>query len=424
MIEKTIKLSELIGKGYKDFWNTKARYRVLKGSRASKKSTTIALWYILHLIANPNANLLVVRRYGNTLKNSCYAQLLWAIDHLGLNNKFKATVSPMEIIYTTTGQKIIFNGLDEGMKLTSMTVPKGVLCWVWCEEAYELKESDFNKIDMSIRGKMPNGLKPQLTLSFNPWSEKSWLKSRFFDVESPQIFTLTTTYKCNEWLTDEDLFTFKEMERNNPRRYQIEGLGLWGISEGLIYSNFEVQEFDYREILRNRDCFATYGLDFGFTDPTAFVGIIVNQKEKLLYIFKEWYQTNVTNDDIARALKDLGIKGEKIYCDSAEPKSIAELKKLNINAVAVAKGADSVRYGIQKIQNYKIIIHPECEEFQHEISNYIWKKDRNGNTTDVPEHEFSHLMDATRYAVSEIKQPLQISANNLKILRYGRYHRR
>ena len=240
---------------------------------------------------------------------------------------------------------------------------------------------------------------------------------------SPQIFTLTTTYKCNEWLSDEDLFTFKEMERNNPRRYKIEGLGEWGVSEGLIYSNFEVQEFDYREILRNRDCFATYGLDFGFTDPTAFVGIIVNQKEKLLYIFIEWYQTNVTNDDIARALKDLGIKGEKIYCDSAEPKSIAELRKLNINAVAVAKGADSVRYGIQKIQNYKMIIHPSCEEFQHEISNYIWKKDRNGNTTDIPEHEFSHLMDATRYAVSELKQPLQISANNLKILRYGRSHR-
>ena len=115
--------------------------------------------------------------------------------------------------------------------------------------------------------------------------------------------------------------------------------------------------------------------------------------------------------------------GEKVYCDSAEPKSIAELRKLNINAVAVAKGADSVRYGIQKIQNYKMIIHPSCEEFQHEISNYIWKKDRNGKATDVPEHEFSHLMDATRYAVSELKQPLQISENNLKILRYGRYRR-
>ena len=106
-----------------------------------------------------------------------------------------------------------------------MTVPKGVLCWVWCEEGYELKEDDFNKIDMSIRGAMPDGLKPQITLSFNPWSEKSWLKARFFDVKSPQIFTSTTTYKCNEWLTQEDLFTFQEMEKNNPRRYNIEGLG-------------------------------------------------------------------------------------------------------------------------------------------------------------------------------------------------------
>jgi len=274
---------------------------------------------------------------------------------------------------------------------------------------------------MSIRGTMPDGLKPQLTLSFNPWSEKSWLKSRFFDVESPQIFTLTTTYKCNEWLTDEDLFTFEEMERNNPRRYQIEGLGLWGISEGLIYSNFEVQEFDYREILINRDCFATYGLDFGFTDPTAFIGVVISEETKELFIFCEWYQSNVTNNEIAKAIKRIGLKREKIYCDSAEPKSIEELKKLGINAVACSKGVDSVRYGIQKIQNYKIIIHPECENYYHEITNYIWKKDRNGKTTNEPEHEFSHLQDALRYALADVKPPMQIHANNLKLLRGQRF---
>ena len=131
MTEKVIKLSEIIGKGYADFWHSKARYRVVKGSRASKKSTTCALNYIYSLMRNPQANLLVIRRYGKTLKNSCYAQLEWAIDRLGVSKDWKKTVSPMELIYEKTGQKILFYGLDDGQKITSMVVPKGVLCWVW-----------------------------------------------------------------------------------------------------------------------------------------------------------------------------------------------------------------------------------------------------------------------------------------------------
>lgn len=274
---------------------------------------------------------------------------------------------------------------------------------------------------MSIRGFMPDGLFPQITLTFNPWSEFSWLKSKFFDNPPKNAFTKTTNYMCNEWLTPEDLAVFNEMKENNPRRYKIEGLGEWGVSEGLIYTDFEVQDFDYIQILKNQNCKASFGLDFGFTDPTAFIAVIVNQEDKILYIFKEWYSSNVTNDDIARALKDLGLHREKIFCDSAEPKSIAELRKLNINAVACSKGADSVRFGIQKIQNYKIIIHPDCEEFYHEITNYVWKKDRNGKITNEPEHEFSHGQDALRYALADVKAPLQIHKNNLRILTRTRF---
>ena len=168
MTEKVIKLSDIIGKGYADFWHSTERYRVVKGSRASKKSTTCALFYIYSMIRNPQANLLVIRRYGKTLKNSCYSQLEWAIDRLGLSDDWKKTTSPMELIYKKTGQKILFYGLDDGQKITSMVVPKGVLCWVWIEEAFEIKEDDFNKLDMSIRGYMPDGLFPQITLTFNP----------------------------------------------------------------------------------------------------------------------------------------------------------------------------------------------------------------------------------------------------------------
>jgi phage terminase large subunit len=411
-----LKLSQIVGKGYRDFWHSKARYRVIKGGRASKKSTTAALWFIVHLMANPNANLLVVRRYGRTLKDSCFAQLRWAIERLGVSEYWHATLNPMEIIFTPTGQRILFRGLDDGIKVTSITVAKGVLCWVWIDEAYEIREDDFNKLDMSIRGRMPDGLRPQLVLTFNPWSEHSFLKRRFFDVTSPNIFTQTTTYQCNEWLSDDDIAIFKEMAETNPRRFDIEGLGNWGVSEGLIYNRFHQEEFDYKDILKDNGRFVTYGLDFGFTDPTAFCGLIVDQKLKKIWVFSEWYARGVTNEDIAKTIKQRGLMREKVYCDAAEPKSIAELKKLGVNAVPASKGADSVRAGIQKLQSYEWIISPECPNFHHEIMNYLWKKDRNGNTTDEPEHEFSHLMDSARYALSELRQPLQIHPNNLMAL--------
>ena len=148
---------------------------------------------------------------------------------------------------------------------------KGFLCWVWIDEAYEIREPDFNKLDMSIRGRLPKGLNHQLTLTFNPWSERSWLKARFFDAPNPHVFAATTTYKCNEWLSDEDKAIFADMAEHNPRRYAIEGEGQWGISEGLIFDRVKEQDFDAKELIRQR-LPAVYGMDFGFTDPTAFVG--------------------------------------------------------------------------------------------------------------------------------------------------------
>ena len=322
----------------------------------------------------------------------------------------------MELTFTPTGQKILFRGLDDGQKITSITVPKGVLCWVWFDEAYECREDDFNKVDMSIRGKMPKGLTPQLTLTFNPWSERSWLKARFFDTPSPRVFADTTTYKCNEWLTDEDKAIYTEMAERSPRRYAIEGNGEWGISEGLIFDRVKEQDFDVRELMRQR-LPAVYGMDFGFTDPTAFVGALVDAKAMRLYIFVEWSGTGVTNAEICAGIKDCGIVHERIYCDSAEPKSIAELRRLGLNTVSVTKGADSVRYGIQKLQGFEMIVSPACPGFLHAVQNYTWKKDKNGQPTDVPEHDFSHFPDALRYAVSDFRMGgFRIDASNKRYL--------
>lgn len=173
-----ISLQEVVGKHYADFWGTRKRYRVCKGSRGSKKSKTTALNMICRLFQYPESNALCVRRYSNTLRDSVYSDLKWAIHRLGLDRQFDCMVSPMQITRRSTGQKILFRGLDDGLKITSISVDKGVLCFVWIEEAYEITdEEDFNKLDLSIRGEVPEGYFKQITLTFNPWSATSWLKT-------------------------------------------------------------------------------------------------------------------------------------------------------------------------------------------------------------------------------------------------------
>lgn len=394
-------LKAIIGRGYGSFWRSKDRYRVVKGSRGSKKSKTTALWYILNMMKYPDANTLVIRRYERTLRDSCFADLKWAIHKLGFSHLWRATVSPLEITYLPTGQKILFRGLDDGQKITSITVEKGVLCWVWCEEAYQIdSEDDFNKLDMSIRGAVPEGLFKQVTLTFNPWNESTWLKKRFFDVDRPDTFRLTTTYQCNEWLDDNDLALFDDMRLRNPRRYRVEGLGEWGISTGLIYERVEQRPLDKQVLLADRKLRPFHGVDFGFTDPTAYVGGFIDQENHKIYITQELYRRGITNQQLIECLKDVGIKREEIYCDSAEPKSIEELRTGGINARPALKGADSVLYGIQKLQNFDIIVDVHCPETWREICSYSWQEDRQGKQTDKPNHDFSHCMDALRYGAT------------------------
>lgn len=221
-----ISLQKLVGVGYRDFWECTKRYRIVKGSRGSKKSKTTALNLIFRMMQHPEANTLVIRQTFATLRDSCFSDLLWAINRFRVDHLWKATTSPLEITYLPTGQKILFRGNDEPLKITSITVPKGVLCWVWFEEFFEInKEDDFNKIDLSIRGEMPEGLFKQITMTMNPWSALHFSKARFFDTSDDDIFAITTTYKCNEWLDDADKRIFEKMRINNPRRYHIEGLG-------------------------------------------------------------------------------------------------------------------------------------------------------------------------------------------------------
>lgn len=408
MIKKElIRLPEIVGKGYKAFWNFKGRYRVVKGSRASKKSKTTALWYIYNLMKYKDANLLVIRKTGRTLKDSCYTELKWAAKRLHVENLWNFTLSPLEATYIPTGQKIYFRGLDDPLKVTSITVDVGCLCWMWIEEAYEvMNEDDFNVLDESIRGEVPEGLFKQITITFNPWNEHHWLKKRFFDADpDPDILAITTNYLCNEWLDASDIKVFETMKKNNPRRYAVAGLGGWGIVDGLVYENWKEEEFDVKSdafLAAHPKLLSTFGLDFGYTnDPTAFFCGLLDLEHKQLFVFDEMYEKGLSNKRIADNIKAMGYGKERITADSAEPKSIDELKSLTLRVKGAMKGKDSIKNGIQWIQDLEIIIHPRCVNFLTEISNYTWDQDKFGTKLNVPIDDFNHLMDAMRYALEK-----------------------
>lgn len=412
-----INIAQKIGKGYKTFWNYKGRYIACKGGRGSKKSTTQAQKVIYKMMQYPLANTLVIRRVFNTHKDSTWTQLKWATHNLGVSHLWHFSKSPLEATYIPTGQKILFRGLDDPMSITSITVEHGFLCWCWFEEAFQImNEDDFNKVDMSIRGELPPGYYKQITLTFNPWSEKHWMKKRFFDVKDDDTLSLTTNYLCNEFLGEDDRLLFEKMKKNNPRRYSIEGMGNWGIAEGLVYDNFEELEFDYNEISKKEGYKAYFGLDFGYAnDPTAFIACLVNEDEKIMYIFDEHYQKAMTNTDIVNMIKYKGYAKETIIADSAEPKSIDDIKKQGIRRIKAAlKGKDSILNGIQNIQDYKIYVHPKCENTIIELSNYVWDN-KDGVVLNKPIDDYNHLMDALRYAMESTKTKNKIRTTKLNL---------
>ncbi|MFX3631864.1 MAG: PBSX family phage terminase large subunit [Candidatus Pristimantibacillus sp.] len=403
-----ISLQATVGKGYVDFWRFRGRYKVVKGGRGSKKSVTAAIWHIHHMMKYPLANTLVIRKTFNTHKDSTWAQLKWATNRLGVSHLWQFKKSPLEAIYKPTGQKILFRGLDDPMSITSITVDVGYLCWAWFEEVYQvLNEDDFDKVDMSIRGELPEGYFKQLTLTFNPWNEKHWLKKRFFDVSNPNTLALTTTYLCNEFLGDDDRALFEWMRENKPKRHRVEGKGEWGIAEGVIFDNWREEEFDWLKIAKQPGYRSAFGQDFGYTnDPSAFIAALINKEEKKLYLFDEHYERAMKNNDIAEMLKRKGHAKERIVADSAEPKSIDEIRGLGITRMRPAeKGPDSVLTGIQFLQQFEIIVHKyRCPNASLELSSYVWDQDKSGRFLNKPIDDFNHLIDALRYAVEPIRR--------------------
>lgn len=409
---KEIYLPDVVGRGYKKFWNYEGRYRVVKGSRGSKKSKTTALWHIYNMMKYKESNTLVIRKTYRTLKDSCFTELRWAIKRLGVERYWKVSNAPLEMEYIPTGQKIYFRGMDDPLKVTSITVDVGVLSFMWIEEAYEIEsESDFNMLDESIRGSVEKPLFKQITLTLNPWSENHWIKGRFFDTKNKNILAMTTTYKCNEWLDKADKQLFRSMKKNNPSRYEVAGLGKWGIAEGLVFNNFSKKSFDVSEMINQKYADRTpkykmaFGLDFGFSvDPTAFVSSLVDTRNKELYIYDEFYKTQMLNKDIYDEILSRNLHKAPIIADSASSGVISELKVLGLRRIKGAKkGSGSILSGIQTLKDYKIYIHPNCKNAINEFCNYTWEKDKvSGKLMSKPVDKYNHLIDALRYSIEDI----------------------
>nr|DAW41948.1 MAG TPA: terminase large subunit [Caudoviricetes sp.] len=416
----------LYGKEYRRYVDCKKRYRIVKGSIASKKSMNTARNMIERLLTYPNANLICFRKYEALLRSSCRAELVKAIYAMGVQDLFKIPRGDMTITVKNTGQVILFRGCMDTMNLSSITVERGYLCWAWIEEMYEISEEDFNRIDDRLRGQLPPELFYQITGTFNPWHEMSWTKKRFFelgegDTEDGEIpykpgrqlstsllLAITRNYYHNEFLDQQFLERMERMRIQEPNRYRIAGEGEWGTSGDTIYADWRIEEFDFRSLFYERDYHTNkplwnirHGLDFGWSDQTAGVMLLEGELngKRTIYICEEYFEVRQSRDDIANRLKEMGWDQYRIHADSENPELIDALKKAGLPRIfGVRKAPGSVYSGIAKLRDYQIIIHPTCTQFAISIAHYAWKTGLDGKPTMTPLHDFSHLMDAMRYA--------------------------
>nr|DAX18897.1 MAG TPA: terminase large subunit [Bacteriophage sp.] len=422
-----VDLPKIVGAGYGQFWRSRNLYRVVKGSRGSKKSKTTALNHVTRILKYPWSNLLVIRRYSNTNKQSTYTDFKWAANQLKVAHKFKFNESLPEITVKETGQKILFRGLDDELKITSITVDVGILCWAWFEEAYQIETEDkFSTVVESIRGSLdvPDFFK-QITVTFNPWNERHWLKRVFFDKETQRADTLslTTTYRCNEWLDEVDIKRYEDLYQTNPRRARIVCDGEWGVAEGLVFENYSVRDFDIQTTIKRVGETAA-GLDFGFThDPTTFPRLAVDLDKKELWIYAEYYEHAMTTEDIYQMIAKNDMLNAEITADSAEQRLIAELRSKGVRRIqASVKGKGSINAGIDFMKQFKIYIHPSCEKTIEEFDTYIYKQDKDGNWLNEPIDANNHVIDAIRYALEKYHIESKSTQDRMKNASY--YFRR
>lgn len=387
---------------YIDWLDKKQATQIFFGGSSSGKSFFLCQKIVIDCLKG--VNWLCCRNVARTIRNSTYNQIVKTIAEMGLNNLFKINKSDM-VITCYNGCQILFNGLDDVEKVKSITPAKGVLERIFIEEATEIKEDAYMQLTKRLRGISKND--KYIVMAFNPILKSHWIYKKFFgkwednknSYEDDKVCILKTTYKDNDMLTQEDKDRLEN--ETDPYYYNVYSLGNWGVLGHIIFNNWGVE--DLTELIPRFDNIFC-GMDFGYSsDPNALIKVHIDKSRKKIYVFDEWYQAGMTDDELLRVCKEF-FGNLYVICDSADPKTIDYLAMNNINASHATKGADSINRGIRWLQGYEIIIHKDCQNFKNEIEQYHWLTDKYGNTMAKACDENNHLLDALRYAT----EPLQL----------------
>lgn len=389
-INLTLKKSLFVPKFYPLLFDYSHRWEIYMGSAGSAKSYFITQKLIVRACSE-TIKILVCRRTATTIRNTCFSLFKDILAKWKLTPYVKIRESDFRITFPN-GSEIIFMGLDEETKLLSLN---NIGC-IFIEEVFEVPKSIVEQLNLRLRGKTPN---QQIIAAFNPISKNHWLHD-FCEVNPPSSFIYThSTYKDNPFLNDDYIAELEELYTRNPQKARIYCDGEWGVdAEGLVLQNWKVEEFDHATIKGQ----LLVGLDFGFVnDISAIVGSVLDEENKRIYVFKEYGATNKTNAELVDIITSLGFHKSIIVADCAEPKSIEEIKRAGVGKIrACKKGPDSIMHGIQKLQNYQIIVHPSCTGLITELENYSWQKDKHSDVyTNKPIDEWNHYIDALRYSL-------------------------
>ena len=380
------------------------------GGRGSLKSSTVSIIVPLLLVANPGTHALVLRKVANTIRDSVYAQYIWAIGELGMAAYWEAKVSPMELIYKPTGQKIMFRGADDPMKIKSIKVPFGYIAVTHFEEKDQF--AGRAEIRNILQSTMRGGSVFWNFESYNPpISRDNWANKDSLEERADRLCHKSTYLQAPpEWLGEQFLEEAEHLKETDERAYQHEYLGIPVGTGGNVFDNLELREITDEEISHFDRIYQ--GVDYGwFPDPFAFIRVHYDKARETIYLIDEIYQNKLSNEQSAGMIKAKGYASAYIICDSAEPKSVADFRAMGLPAKAAVKGPDSVAYGMKWLQRRKIVIDRRRTPHAYdEFVNYEYDRDKDGNFISGYPDEKNHLIDALRYAVEPISRRMGVIA--------------
>ncbi|MGL4615985.1 MAG: PBSX family phage terminase large subunit, partial [Shewanella sp.] len=375
---------------------------VFPGGRGSTKSSFISLGVLDRLLSDETLNAVVMRQVADTLRTSVYTQMQWAIEALGMTDKFKFSLSPLEITYKATGQKIFFRGADKPESLKGIKVSKGYLGVLWFEELDQFKGPEaVRKIEQSvIRG----GDLAYIFKSFNPPKPKSNWANKYLEVPKNNQLIVRTNYTMvpKKWLGKAFIEEAEHLKQVNPEAYDNEYMGIANGSGGNVFNNVIVEEIPQEEI--NQFDYIYNGVDWGwYPDPWAFNRVHLDAAKNCLYIFYEDRGNYLKNEESAKRIEEI-VGDELVTCDSSEKKSVQDYRSYGLNARHAIKGPDSVRYSLKWLQSLnKIVIDPvRCPHTAQEFLNYEYERTKDGEIINQPVDKDNHNIDAVRYATESV----------------------